>query len=93
MIVLAGAALRVADLCRYVDQFQGGFTHVRKLIFVMYSEVKPYKTKDIDVAKLFAKHFKVSEHVEYLDKTKVGVAVGTAGRIGKLLSETGSRSS
>jgi len=42
-----------------------------------------------EVAKLFAKHFKLEEHVTYLKRTKVGVAVGTPGRIGKLLCETG----
>lgn len=42
-----------------------------------------------DVAKLFAKHFKLAEHVTYLKRTKVGAAVGTPGRIGKLLCETG----
>jgi protein CMS1 len=42
-----------------------------------------------DVAKLFAKHFKISDQVSYLKRTKVGCAVGTPGRIGKLLSETG----
>ena len=41
------------------------------------------------VAKLFAKHFKLEEHVKYLKKTKIGSAVGTPGRIGKLLCETG----
>ncbi|KAF8892611.1 U3-containing 90S pre-ribosomal complex subunit-domain containing protein [Infundibulicybe gibba] len=41
-----------------------------------------------EVAKLFAKHFKLSEHVTYLKRTKVGAAVGTPGRIGKLLCET-----
>jgi len=41
-----------------------------------------------EVAKLFAKHFKLEEHVTYLKRTKVGVAVGTPGRIGKLLCET-----
>ena len=38
-----------------------------------------------EVAKLFAKHFKLEEHVAYLKKTKVGAAVGTPGRLGKLL--------
>lgn len=52
-------------------------------------EVKVFKTKEIDVGKLFAKHFKLAEHAEYLAKTKVGIAVGTPNRIGKLLSETG----
>lgn len=42
-----------------------------------------------EVAKLFAKHFKLAQHVSYLKRTKVGAAVGTPGRIGKLLCETG----
>jgi protein CMS1 len=37
------------------------------------------------VAKLFARHFKLEEHIAYLKRTKVGAAVGTPGRIGKLL--------
>ena len=42
-----------------------------------------------DVAKLFAKHFKLSQHVTYLRRTKIGSAVGTPGRLGKLLNEKG----
>lgn len=42
-----------------------------------------------DVAKLFARHFKLEEHVTYLKRTKIGSAVGTPGRVGKLLCETG----
>jgi protein CMS1 len=38
-----------------------------------------------EVAKLFARHFKLQDHVSYLKRTKVGAAVGTPGRIGKLL--------
>ncbi|KAF8633708.1 hypothetical protein AX17_004366 [Amanita inopinata Kibby_2008] len=41
-----------------------------------------------EVAKLFAKHFKQSEHVAYLKRTKIGAAVGTPGRVGKLLCDT-----
>ncbi|KAH7916018.1 U3-containing 90S pre-ribosomal complex subunit-domain containing protein [Hygrophoropsis aurantiaca] len=41
-----------------------------------------------DVAKLFAKHFKLGDHVSYLKRTKIGAAVGTPGRVGKLLCET-----
>lgn len=41
-----------------------------------------------DVAKLFARHFKLEEHVQYLKRTKIGAAAGTPGRIGKLLNET-----
>ncbi|KAN0077350.1 U3-containing 90S pre-ribosomal complex subunit domain containing protein [Tylopilus felleus] len=41
-----------------------------------------------DVAKLFAKHFKLQEHVAYLKRSKIGSAAGTPGRVGKLLCET-----
>ncbi|WVO14720.1 hypothetical protein L204_102358 [Cryptococcus depauperatus] len=40
-----------------------------------------------EVAKLFAKHFKLSDQVKYLKKTKVSIAVGTPARVGKLLAE------
>ena len=42
-----------------------------------------------DVAKLFAKHFKLSQHIDYLKRTRVGAAIGTPGRLGKLLNDTG----
>jgi protein CMS1 len=42
-----------------------------------------------DVAKLFAKHFKLEDHVAYLRRTKLAAAVGTPGRLGKLLTESG----
>jgi protein CMS1 len=45
-----------------------------------------------DVAKLFAKHFKLAQHVTYLKRTKIGSAIGTPGRLGKLLNETGNTS-
>ncbi|TFK55256.1 hypothetical protein OE88DRAFT_1674959 [Heliocybe sulcata] len=67
MILVCGAALRVADATRVL------------------------KTKALrgekggDVAKLFAKHIKLEEHVKYLKRTKFGAAAGTPGRLGKLL--------
>ena len=45
--------------------------------------------KGAGVAKLFSKHIKLEEHVKYLKKTKIGSAVGTPGRVGKLLCDTG----
>ncbi len=45
--------------------------------------------KGAGVAKLFAKHCKLEEHINYLKKAKIGSAVGTPGRVGKLLCETG----
>lgn len=44
--------------------------------------------KGAGVAKLFAKHCKLEEHINHLKKTKIGSAVGTPGRVGKLLCET-----
>ncbi|KAH9057129.1 U3-containing 90S pre-ribosomal complex subunit-domain containing protein [Lactarius deliciosus] len=44
--------------------------------------------KSAGVAKLFAKHCKLEEHISLLKKTKIGSAVGTPGRVGKLLCET-----
>ncbi|PAV23226.1 hypothetical protein PNOK_0029400 [Pyrrhoderma noxium] len=41
-----------------------------------------------DAAKLFARHFKLEEHMAYLKRAKIGSAVGTPGRIGKLLCES-----
>jgi len=41
-----------------------------------------------DVAKLFAKHFKLEEHVAYLERSKIGSAAGTPSRVGKLLCDT-----
>ncbi|WVQ93666.1 hypothetical protein IAU59_000742 [Kwoniella sp. CBS 9459] len=40
-----------------------------------------------EVAKLFAKHFKLADQIKYLEKTKVSIAVGTPARVGKLLNE------
>ncbi|KAK8861700.1 hypothetical protein IAR55_002523 [Kwoniella newhampshirensis] len=40
-----------------------------------------------EVAKLFAKHFKLADQIKYLEKTKVSIAVGTPARVGKLLAE------
>ncbi|KAH8090598.1 U3-containing 90S pre-ribosomal complex subunit-domain containing protein [Filobasidium floriforme] len=41
-----------------------------------------------EVGKLFAKHFKASEQIEYLNSTKIWAAAGTPGRIGKILSDS-----
>lgn len=38
-----------------------------------------------EVAKLFAKHVKLDEHVVFLRRTKLSAAAGTPGRLGKLL--------
>jgi len=55
----------------------------------VFKDRKVRGEKGGEVAKLFAKHFKLEEHVAYLRKTRVGVTVGTPSRIGKLLCTTG----
>ncbi|KAI0797789.1 U3-containing 90S pre-ribosomal complex subunit-domain containing protein [Abortiporus biennis] len=44
--------------------------------------------KSGEIAKLFARHFKLEEHVTYLKRTKIAAAAGTPGRLGKLLCDT-----
>ncbi|ORY21419.1 U3-containing 90S pre-ribosomal complex subunit-domain containing protein [Naematelia encephala] len=39
------------------------------------------------VAKLFAKHFKLADQVTYLSKTNVSIAVGTPARVAKLVEQ------
>lgn len=38
-----------------------------------------------EIAKLFARHFKLSEHIAYVKKTPISIAVGTPGRIRALV--------
>ncbi|KPI40530.1 Protein cms1 [Cyphellophora attinorum] len=52
-------------------------------------ELRVYDTKDSKVAKLIAKHMKLKENIEYLAKTKVGIAVGTPARLYDLVEQGG----
>ncbi|KAF8758856.1 U3-containing 90S pre-ribosomal complex subunit [Rhizoctonia solani] len=105
-IVLAGAALRVADLTRavrplkgeaggeiakvsrfciqrnYPPAVAGGFTRTEVRL-----TAENRRSHDSLYFFLFAKHFKLKDHVAHLAKTRVGVAVGTPARISQLLAE------
>lgn len=48
-------------------------------------ELRVYNTEQSKVAKMIAKHMKLKENIEYLAKTRVGVAVGTPARIKDLV--------
>ncbi|KAK9894182.1 hypothetical protein P389DRAFT_104275 [Cystobasidium minutum MCA 4210] len=63
LIMVSGAALRVADVVR----------DLRSL------------ASNGEVAKLFAKHFKLAEHCTYCEKTKFSMGAGTPDRIQKLI--------
>ncbi|KAI1772717.1 U3-containing 90S pre-ribosomal complex subunit-domain containing protein [Hypoxylon cercidicola] len=50
--------------------------------------VRKYQSKDSAVAKLFAKHIKVKESVEFLEKSRTGIAVGTPVRLYELVENS-----
>ncbi|KAI1261588.1 U3-containing 90S pre-ribosomal complex subunit-domain containing protein [Xylariaceae sp. FL1019] len=47
--------------------------------------VRKYQTKKVTVAKLFAKHIKIEESKQFLEKYRTGIAVGTPVRLTDLL--------
>jgi len=55
------------------------------------SALKKFKSPGkAEIAKLFARHFKLAEHIEYVKKTLINIAVGTPGRIrGLVEAESG----
>ncbi|KAB5595259.1 U3 containing 90S pre-ribosomal complex subunit [Ceratobasidium theobromae] len=83
-IVLAGAALRVADLTRALRPLKG--ESGGEIAKVCYLALARALTDEASPG-LFARHFKLKDHVAYLAKTRVGVAVGTPARISQLLAE------
>ncbi|KAF3765088.1 hypothetical protein M406DRAFT_340562 [Cryphonectria parasitica EP155] len=48
---------------------------------------RKFQKKENVVAKLFAKHFKVAEQVDFLKKNRTGIAVGTPARLAALLED------
>ena len=83
LLILCQSAIRAAEI---YDQlkftiFNGQVE--RKAIVIEKTKVNPAaKTvSEVRVAKLFGKHFKVEEQLEFLNKTPVSIAVGTPGRI------------
>lgn len=49
--------------------------------------MRKYQSKNAMVAKLFAKHIKLKESIEMCENNRLGIAVGTPGRILELLKE------
>lgn len=47
--------------------------------------IRKYHTKDVTVAKLFAKHIKLNDAVKFLQNNRTGIAVGTPARLNDLL--------
>lgn len=47
--------------------------------------IRKFQTKDITVAKLFAKHIKLADAVKFLQSNRTGIAVGTPMRLNDLL--------
>ncbi|KAF8423340.1 U3-containing 90S pre-ribosomal complex subunit-domain containing protein [Tirmania nivea] len=49
--------------------------------------VRKFQSKENAVAKLFAKHIKLKDSIEYCQKTRIGIGVGTPGRVLALIKE------
>ncbi|GAA5990173.1 hypothetical protein JCM11641_004244 [Rhodosporidiobolus odoratus] len=88
ILVLSSAALRVADLCREVKGFRTKVKAGKKAKEGAEGGGKGKGEEVIEVGKLFAKHFKLAEHVEYLQKTYVGICCCTPSRVEKLIAES-----
>jgi protein CMS1 len=50
-------------------------------------EVRKFQTKGATVAKLFAKHIKLQESINFLKTTRTGIAVGTPQRLKALMDD------
>ncbi|OTA87548.1 hypothetical protein M434DRAFT_136704 [Hypoxylon sp. CO27-5] len=50
--------------------------------------VRKYQTKNNTIAKLFAKHIKLEESVQFLEKHRTGIAVGTPVRLSDLVDKS-----
>ncbi|KAI1460104.1 U3-containing 90S pre-ribosomal complex subunit-domain containing protein [Annulohypoxylon moriforme] len=50
--------------------------------------VRKYQTKNNSIAKLFAKHIKLEESVQFLEKHRTGIAVGTPVRLSDLVDNS-----
>lgn len=51
----------------------------------LLQQVRAYGSEDNKIAKLFAKHLKLKDHIQYVQKTKFGIGAGTAHRIQHLI--------
>jgi protein CMS1 len=69
-IVVAAAGLRAADITRYVEFY------VLPIIVLICesSSLRTFETKDAIVAKLFAKHIKLADAIEYVKRTRYAEA-------------------
>lgn len=91
-IIVAGAGLRAADLCRAVRKYQKKGNTVAKLVSqgpwgakTERSRVEARPGADQINALQFAKHIKLEEAVSFLKNNSTGVAVGTPVRLMDLL--------
>ncbi|KAF2090337.1 hypothetical protein K490DRAFT_35371 [Saccharata proteae CBS 121410] len=54
--------------------------------------LRKFETKDTKVGKLFAKHIKIKEAIEFCKKTRMNIGVGTPQRLSALLEDAGALS-
>src|SRR5262249_40685883 len=51
------------------------------------AEMRRYGTEENKIAKLYAKHMKLKEHIEYVEKTRFGIGAGSPHRIETLIEQ------
>jgi protein CMS1 len=85
LLFISSAALRVTDVARRLKARQLRGEKAWCACAQCTRSLLTLVPQGGDVAKLFAKHFKVEDHVRYLKTTKLSAAAGTPDRIGKLL--------
>ncbi|KAM0195071.1 hypothetical protein ACHAPA_005666 [Fusarium lateritium] len=79
-LIVAGAGLRAADIVRYVATTRWGERKTNG-----GRSMRKFQSKDNSIAKLFAKHMKVEEQVQFLEKHRTGICVGTPARLMDLI--------
>lgn len=53
----------------------------------LLQQVRSYGSKENKIAKLFAKHIKLKDHIKYVQKTTFGIGAGTAHRVETLVEK------
>lgn len=86
-LFVTSSGLRAADVTRY--GYASAFSyHLLPLliIYVFTRALRTFQTNEAMVAKLFAKHIKLKDAIEFVKKTRMNFGVGTPSRLIDLFS-------
>ncbi|KAL4922190.1 U3-containing 90S pre-ribosomal complex subunit-domain containing protein [Aspergillus aurantiobrunneus] len=82
-IVVSPAGLRAADVVRYGNSTStsGGLIRGSQ----SNRALRTFQTKESPIGKLFAKHIKLEEAKQFLERARIGIGAGTPSRISDLI--------